>query len=103
MWSTDANTPTLPPGVQLSAEGRANNEGLADLLADVPAHVEGYVFAAMITSSEALEPRSLAEAKHQPEWPLWEKPIKEELAMLKAAGTWELVDEPGGVNVVGSK
>ena len=56
MWSTDANARTLPPGVQLSAEGGANDEGLADLLADVPAHVEGYVFAAVITSSEALEP-----------------------------------------------
>jgi len=103
MWSTDANAPLLPPGVQLLAEGGADDEVLADLLADIPSHVEGYVFAAVIASSEALEPRSLAEAKRQPEWSLWEAAINEELATLKAAGTWELVDAPGGANVVGSK
>jgi hypothetical protein len=34
---------------------------------------------------------------------LWEKAIEEELMMLKLAGTWEVVDVPKGVNVVGSK
>jgi hypothetical protein len=31
--------------------------------------------AAEISEAEALEPRSLAEAKHCPDWPLWEKVI----------------------------
>ena len=102
-WTTNANAPLLPPGVQLQAEGDADDENLADLLDDVPSHVEGYVFAAVIASSEAFEPRSLAEAKCQLEWSPWEDAIKEELATLKVTGTWELVDAPGGANVVGSK
>ncbi len=53
--------------------------------------------------AEALEPRSLAEVKRQPDWPLWEGAIREELATLKAAGTWEIVDKPVGANIVGSK
>jgi len=53
--------------------------------------------------SEALEPSSLAKARHCPDWLQWEAGIKEELAMLQAAGTWELVDVPRGANVVGSK
>ena len=103
VWTNNSNLTLVPPGVQLSIEREANDESLVDLLVDIPAHVEGYVFAAVIASSEALEPRSLAEAKRQPEWSLWEEAIKEELAALKAAETWELVDAPGGANVVGSK
>ena len=34
---------------------------------------------------------------------MWEKAIHEELATLKAAGTWDLVEKTEGVNVVGSK
>jgi reverse transcriptase-like protein/LTR polyprotein gag-polypeptide-like protein/zinc knuckle protein len=52
--------------------------------------------------AETLEPCSLAEAQKQPnhDWPLLEE---EELATLKVAGTWNAVDWPVGVNVVGSK
>ena len=53
--------------------------------------------------SEALEPSSLAEARRRPDWLQWEAGIREELATLQAAGTWELVDVPHGANVVGSK
>ena len=53
--------------------------------------------------SEALEPISLAEARHHPDWLQWEAGIREELATLQAAGTWVLVDIPCGANVVGSK
>jgi Reverse transcriptase (RNA-dependent DNA polymerase) len=52
---------------------------------------------------EALEPRSLAEVKHRPEWPLWEKAIHEELATLREAGTWELTEAPKDANIVSSK
>ena len=62
-----------------------------------------HTFAAETSNSEALEPHSLSEAKKCPDWPLWEKAIQEELAALKAAGTWEVVDAPEGVNIVGSK
>jgi hypothetical protein len=53
--------------------------------------------------SEALEPRTLTEAQHRPDWAQWEEGIREELATLQAAGTWELADLPDGANLVGSK
>jgi len=81
-WSDEPTDSLVPPGVQLMAEGGAN---------------------AVTGESEALEPRSLAEAKKGGDWPLWEKAIHKELVTLKEAGTWELVDKPEGVNVVGSK
>jgi len=54
--------------------------------------VEEYAMAAEIGEAEALEPRTLAEAKHHPDWPLWEKAINEELETLRQAGTWELTE-----------
>ena len=101
-WTDEPTNSLVPPGIQLMAEGGANDEELTDWLV-VPDHVEGYAFAAVIGDSEALEPRSFAEAKRGGDWPLWEKAIHEELATLKAAGTWELVEKPEGANVVGSK
>jgi hypothetical protein len=46
-----------------------------------------FIFMAEIADVEALEPCTLAEAKRRPDWPSWEKAIKEELATLKATGT----------------
>ena len=62
-----------------------------------------YILAAEVAEAEALEPRSLAEAKRRPDWPLWEKAIAEELETLKTAGTWRLEDPPLGANIIGSK
>jgi hypothetical protein len=62
-----------------------------------------FVFAAETADVEALKPRMLVEAKHRPNWPHWEKAIKEELAILKAAGTWRLEKAPPRANVIGSK
>jgi len=101
-WSDEPTDSLVPPGVQLMAEGGAYDDELTDWFV-VPDHMEGYAFAAVTGDSEALEPRSLAEAKRGGDWPLWEKAIHEELATLKAAGTWELVERPEGANVVGSK
>jgi hypothetical protein len=58
---------------------------------------------AEMAESEALEPRTLTEAKHRPDWPLWEKAIEEELATLKAASTWRLEEAPPRANIIGSK
>ena len=74
----------------------------------VPALLEAFegleqALAAEIADAEALEPRTLAEAKRRPDWPLWEKAIEEELATLKAAGTWRLEEAPPGANIIGSK
>ena len=101
-WTDEHTNSIVPPGVQLMAEGGADDDNLTDWLV-IPDHMEGYAFAATIGDSEALEPRSLAEAKRGGDWPLWEKAIREELATLKEAGTWELVEALVGANIVGSK
>jgi hypothetical protein len=62
-----------------------------------------HIFMAETAESEALDPRTLTEAKCRPDWPLWEKAIEEELATLKAASTWRLKEAPPGANVIGSK
>jgi hypothetical protein len=62
-----------------------------------------YVLVSETSEAEAIEPRSLAEAKRRPDWHLWEKAIHEELAVLRDAGTWELTNAPDGANIVGSK
>lgn len=56
-----------------------------------------------IAEAEALESSTLAEAKRRLDWAQWEEGIREELATLQAARTWELVDLPAGANLVGSK
>jgi hypothetical protein len=61
------------------------------------------VFMAETADSEALEPWTLAEAKRRPDWLQWEQAILEELATLKAAGTWVLEEAPPGANIIGSK
>src|SRR5260370_22742382 len=62
-----------------------------------------HMFTAETADAEALEPRSLTEAKQRPDWPLWEKAIQEELATLKTAGTWKLEEAPPEANIIGSK
>jgi hypothetical protein len=74
----------------------------------VPALLEDFegleqALMAEIADMEALEPRTLAEAKRRPDWPLWEKAIEEELSTLKAAGTWRMEEAPPGANIIGSK
>ena len=66
---------------------------------------EGFEEALLAETSdvEALEPQTPAEAKHRPDWPLWEKAIEEELATLKKAGTWKLEAPPPEANMIGSK
>ena len=62
-----------------------------------------YTFMAETSDSEALEPCTLAEAKHRPKWLQWKKVIEEELATLEAAGTWMLEEPPPEANIIGSK
>jgi hypothetical protein len=65
--------------------------------------LDEYLWAAEASEAEALDPRSLAEARRRPDWPQWEGGICEELAMLEKLGTWELVDPLAGANIIGSK
>jgi Reverse transcriptase (RNA-dependent DNA polymerase) len=74
----------------------------------VPALLEDFdrlehMLVAEVADAEAMEPRTLAEAKCRPDWPLWEKAIKEKLATLKAAGTWRLEEAPPGANIISFK
>ena len=102
-WSNRSDASKIAPGIQLLAEEEVNDEEIEDWTTSNSDYIEEYVFAAEIAGSEALEPQNLKEAKARPDWPLWEKAIEEELEVLKVAGTWELVDAPEGVNIVGSK
>ncbi len=92
--------PVIAMGVQLPSvlEGEGTAEWM--MAADF---IEEYALATEMSEAEALEPKSLSEAKDRPDWPLWERAIHEELQTLKDAGTWELVEPPKDANIVGSK
>jgi len=62
-----------------------------------------YTLAAIMSDADGIDPRNLTKVKKRPEWPQWEKGIKEKLDQLEGLGMWKLVDRPRGVNVVGSK
>ena len=54
--------------------------------------------------SEALEPRTIAEAQKQADWPQWEEAINAELKSLADAHTWDVVPRPPkGTNVINGK
>ena len=93
-WSTNRKATVLAPGVQRPSE---------DWLVEVIKCEDKYTLIAEISSLEALEPRILSEAKTRPDWTLLEKACEEELKTLKEAGTWEVVDAPKDMNIVGSK
>jgi transposase InsO family protein len=108
--SSRRSDPRLPVGTQLPGGfGEETEEaGGAWSTEDAFAALEDsewleHVLVAEIAAAEALEPSTLAEAKRRPDWSLWEKAIEEELATLKAAGTWRLEEAPPGANVIGSK
>lgn len=51
---------------------------------------------------DEIEP-SYEQTQRRSDWPQWKEAIDVELQNLKAAGTWEVVERPNGVNVVDSK
>ena len=87
----------------LSKEAHEILEGKAISLAEEVDWAEVHILVAEIEEMEGLEPGSLKEAMRQGDWELWKKAMEEELTMLGDTGTWELVDPPNNVNVVGSK
>ena len=52
---------------------------------------------------EALEPRTIDEARTQPDWPRWDEAIQAELKSLDDAHTWDVVTCPQHTNVVDCK
>ncbi|PPR00726.1 hypothetical protein CVT24_000950 [Panaeolus cyanescens] len=87
----------LPRGVHIpgSFEGEEEeaNEIEEDWFESVMVGLSDEVaMAATMEEEDALEPRTIAEAKRRRDWPMWQKAIVEELETLKRTGTWELVD-----------
>ncbi len=64
---------------------------------------EVYAFVVETGAAEGIEPQSLAEAKQLPDWPEWDRAMKEEIATLERTGTYIEVEAPQGVNIVGCK
>jgi hypothetical protein len=48
-------------------------------------------------------PNTVEEAKGRDDWPQWKESLEKEMSHHINAGTWELVDPPKGVNIIGSK
>ena len=116
--NSKALDPTPPRGVQLpdpvaknpkpnSSPAVFEGEGTANQMLATAAYDEDIKLILKlnetIAEAEALEPTSLAEAKRCPDWLQWEHGIREELAILEKASTWDLVEPPAGANIVGSK
>jgi hypothetical protein len=82
----------LPKGIQ---EGTSIEETADEV---------GALAAVAIVDDEldAIEP-SYEEARTRSDWPQWKEAIDVELRNLEQAGTWEVVERPGGVNIVDSK
>jgi Reverse transcriptase (RNA-dependent DNA polymerase) len=101
-----SSDPVIAPGIQLPTTVNQDvvleGEGSADWMMIAEATDE-YALVAETSEVEAIEPRSLAEARCCPDWELWEKGILEELVLLKEAGTWELTIPLENANIVGSK
>ena len=91
-----------PPTVEEAPRQVLEGEGMANWMMIVDC-TNKYVMVAKMSDFEALELRSLAKAKHHPNWQLWEKAIHDELALLQEAGIWELTEALNRANIVGSK
>src|ERR1700742_4070392 len=62
-----------------------------------------FCMGAATQDAEGLDPQSLKEAKSRSDWPKWEEAMRKELESLKKNGTWDVVPQPPGKNIVGSK
>ena len=94
--------PLMPPVIEQPQNEVLKGKGQAEWLMAAD-FAEEYAMLAEISEKEAYEPRTLTEAKHRPDWPLWEAAIHEELETLQKAKTWKLTDAPPGANIVGLK
>jgi len=89
------NTPCLVPCLQAPeafVEDPDEAGGVAMMEDGAPAPLEDSkvkksVFAAETADAEALQPHTLVETKHKPDWPFQKKAIKEHPATVKAADT----------------
>jgi hypothetical protein len=83
-----SNTEKIPKGIQLPT---------------LDEDISGLAMLTMMGTEGGLEPRNLAEAKRGPDWLRWKEGMEEELSALEAYKTWEIVDNPKNVNIVGCR
>ena len=62
-----------------------------------------YTMVAGVSEAEGLDPSTVSEARMRSDWPRWEIAINAELKSLEDTRTWDVVECPNGVNVVGNK
>src|SRR5277367_5895764 len=99
----------LPKGIQegnMQGEAEIAEAEVAEVVADNEVEPELWdamaALAAAGPEADELEP-SYEEARKRSDWPQWKEAIEIELANLKEAGTWEVVERPRNINVVDSK
>jgi hypothetical protein len=98
-FSTKSQSAKFPAGLQIpTTDDAANFTQLEEA-----GGVEEAAFGSSLAEAEGIEPQSLSEAMKRPDWPKWEEAMREELMALERMGTWELVEKPANVNVIGSK
>ena len=61
-----------------------------------------YAMAAGV-DTDGLDPSTVNEVQSQPDWTRWQDAINAELKSLKNAHTWDIVEHPNGMNIVGCK
>ena len=62
-----------------------------------------YALVAGVTDVEGLDPLTIEEARAQDDWAKWDKAISKELTSLEDVRTWDVVECPDGVNIIGCK
>ena len=62
-----------------------------------------YAMVVGVSEAEGLDLSTVSEARTRLDWPRWEIAINAELKSLEDTRTWDVVECPNGVNVVGNK
>jgi Reverse transcriptase (RNA-dependent DNA polymerase) len=99
----DEGSHSLPTGLPTSRIDLGDGKPAATEEANMFWSTDKVAMAAAMTEAEGLEPCDIHEARKRPDWPKWEEAMIDELGRLKHAETWEPIEKPKGVNVIGSK
>jgi hypothetical protein len=62
--------------------------------------ISGLAMSVKMDELNGLVPSSLNEAMKSPDWPRWKETMEEEREALEVHGTWKVVDQPKGSNIV---
>jgi hypothetical protein len=92
----------LPRGMRTGTSTIGDDDRVAEHVSVVDYHdgsETDYAMAAVVENAEGLQPM-YEEARKYPDWPGWQELIQMELDSLEKTGTWHLVKQPPGANVV---